>query len=927
MIYQTNSDSFSGVPCEDPRFFPSIFSAVVSAPSQPGEMEALFDLAQEAQISFWMDETGVQESFEFRAKRRSLRVAEFILDEKGNFDSERIQTVKALLEGGGYIPFPEGFCDERITRHFVWFIKRLEEYKTLSRKILQFHVPLCHAWAEELVRDSVGIGADVPLTNRHVRVAVLSACLTVLRQNVGSCFATAPAILIQSEQPERLVDDLFELLGTGRLERTFGGAEFSVPLSPSSGAGDLFRKIENSERVLKSPGLQAAWKAAGVEPDATQIFKFLQEAAARQESPDIEDLIHHVLLAHFRLEEGDLIAHAKKQKTLARQAGIAGSMGDRAGFAKMQSCDACLACEKRAKAAFKALTHHPLLKAWEFTLASFSEGKMEFSDWNLYASLGFAHEEPGGVGDVLYRALDIKLKENNEKVEEYHADYVLAADQLRATELLLQQASTEAEIRRLKAEHSVRLHHMQSCLERRDDCHKISSIYVNFFAFLIEEYKKKFQEYFQEIYDADMHDVKTGPYEDSPAGFRLVYKHGRSNASLWTMIYTAEEYIDALAEFFHMVEGPIAAVHEWKEAPELISTLTTSVINHVRTDEFLASAIQRMAKVHGQGSIKNPLKTLDSLEKKPWSYTSGGSMKTLLQVYYKVEGSITEEKKWLDDETHLCTFLLDTLKNLPYVDQNLGLLMNSPTHAFLFYPGFEGVSRGMQDPIFTYSWVRDQVILPKKAFYEKMVLSREEQLFLWEEFLQKLPPIIVKSVEGILFAAKASIAEFRQKMVQAFRGKLSDRVDGYLYESLPLTPALNWEEKLSRLMEPIVHLSDENFPPFSKPYISAKKLRTLATAFIVRQTKQVAYSIDVHQTIAKQASLLGLAPPEPFIFADTNWTNFYFALLFNPGTQALELWRVDKTGLSGVPMSSWKQGFDGKEPKEWDIFPIASQYR
>ena len=55
---------------------------------------------------------------------------------------------------------------------------------------------------------------------------------------------------------------------------------------------------------------------------------------------------------------------------------------------------------------------------------------------------------------------------------------------------------------------------------------------------------KNSPEYFQEVYDADMHeDVEGSLYDDSPAGFRLLYKHGRRNPGTWTLIHTPESIL------------------------------------------------------------------------------------------------------------------------------------------------------------------------------------------------------------------------------------------------------------------------------------------------------------------------------------------------------------------------------------------------
>jgi hypothetical protein len=72
-----------------------------------------------------------------------------------------------------------------------------------------------------------------------VRRAVLQAHLTPLRQTIGSCFATAPAIMIQREQPHQFLRDMDSLLSAGELLR----GDIAVPLSPSWD-GDLLKGWE-----------------------------------------------------------------------------------------------------------------------------------------------------------------------------------------------------------------------------------------------------------------------------------------------------------------------------------------------------------------------------------------------------------------------------------------------------------------------------------------------------------------------------------------------------------------------------------------------------------------------------------------------------------------------------------------------------------
>ena len=140
-----------------------------------------------------------------------------------------------------------------------------------AKTIQRFRRPLCHAGAELLIKETLGLPFSTILTDHHIQKAVVAACFAVLRQNVGSCFATAPAILIHEENKEQFLSDLYELLMTGKLKRTFGGVEHTVPLSPSSGVGDLKKRISNTAFWL-SPASWPHLKRAGSFP-ITSIWK------------------------------------------------------------------------------------------------------------------------------------------------------------------------------------------------------------------------------------------------------------------------------------------------------------------------------------------------------------------------------------------------------------------------------------------------------------------------------------------------------------------------------------------------------------------------------------------------------------------------------------------------------------------------------
>ena len=70
--------------------------------------------------------------------------------------------------------------------------------------------------------------------------------------------------MIQEEQLESFLADLYELLMTGMMKKVIRGKEIQVPLSPSFGGGDLYKKVSFSLELCMSPGLISALEVAGV---------------------------------------------------------------------------------------------------------------------------------------------------------------------------------------------------------------------------------------------------------------------------------------------------------------------------------------------------------------------------------------------------------------------------------------------------------------------------------------------------------------------------------------------------------------------------------------------------------------------------------------------------------------------------------------
>ncbi len=935
----------------DPELLSKIFFQLVEEDTSDPFID-LFELKEEVELSYLCDRSQIQDSFRLRANRRARLIASHLIDEKGEIAKEVLSNLLAIWEKAPFIPYPRGMSDTRFMRRFFSLLKRLSSDKALVRQLRKFHAPLCHQGAEQLIRDTLLLPAGSSIGDVEVRKAILASCFSALRQNVGSCFATAPAILVHEEQIDTYLNDLFELLTTGRLKRTLAGHELVVPLSPSWGAGDLKKSIHLKDphaHLSYSPGLMAALSAVGllegnIKAKLPQLDVLLAPFIQAKNEMTIEECLDKLLLASVGLTHEEIREQEMRSPAFQGELRFQGYSRKHELFIEFKT--------KRdlASAAFKAQTDNALLKAWEFTLASFCDVKMDFSRWNLSISLGLNPEEPGGIGEKIHHELNAKIAEYNNEIEAAGKDYEIAFDQLNLTEALLRQASSERDVSRLRAEHYTRSYHLQACLEKRNTLVQRGEKIAALFPFLLKQYEERFVVYFQEIYDPEMQDVKVGEYEDSPAGFRLIYKHGRSDPFFWSWIYTPEQYIDCLIDFFRKTEHEILATLKTDTESDEVDRVTSAIIIHLRSQEFLESSILRMAKAHEMPLMKNPLAHLDKMEKKPWAYTSGGTMTTLLKSYFRREGEITEEPKRIESEIELAVFLIDTIKHLsaqltdPFVrNPDKGMLIQSPTHAFVLYPGWQLFKEGWQDDIYTYTWVRDRLLLPGKEFYEKISLSSKEQHYLVDQFADQLPLDLAHLLRRRFAATSHAIGvlEFRQLLLDetlsilSLRGEagklaVGSNVDAFLYQALPLTDGRNWQQAIKNLLgkhnDAQIEQILEDASQYPTYYFTSKAIQETAKACYLLAHRKVALKFDLHAEIAQKARELGLAPPPPLLFADTNWIDSFFTLLVNPGTVKLELWRTDHLGLEGVPMPSWKPFVEGRSRFPWVLYPRTFEY-
>ena len=960
------------VSLDDSMFFSRLHSYLSKLKKRENKDKLYLLVTNEySDISKYLEYTEIQEPCSVRNHIRCCRLAQVLIDKEGHFNKSVLDLVILILEQNLYFLGPGRHYDANRQRHILNVLYTLKNNKEAFAVFNRINKPVAHKYAEDLIRATLRLPKNMAITDAHTRQAVLSAWLSYIRQNVGSCFATAPAIIIQREQPLSFLKDIEQLFNTGRLKRTFAGIEYTVPLSASWGVADLKRPfVVNREDICleHAPGLVSAFEAAGIvertdsfESKTATIRKLLVDCFQTFYSGQLlfittaESLIKQVLLITNNITDDDIEKKGEKMVHTSLMMEMVKENN------KHDSYNNFYRQYDQAKQAFKSLTDNAILKAWEFSIASFAETKAQISHWNFYASLGLNPEEDNGIGKCIYEIIQRKLEHYNRLTSEYHQLYEQKFVEVQHAEIRLNNAISDQDIYWLKAEYQNRIGEMNELLFQRDASHEKAKRFVNMYQFIMWQYENKFKDYFQEVYDADMHDVQTSIYDDSPAGFRLLYKHGRSNTSLWEMIYEPEKFIEFLVDFFNSTERELMYAKELEGLEEDFSQCVRAVINLIRTKEFLEASLYRMAIIHNTSIPKNPLKNMDKISKKPWVHISGGTMESLVNCYYCQEKKLSVETFKAESEIELLAFLINTMKSLPEDIHSLldnendkSLLMHSPTHAFLLKPNMRPFKDAWSSNGDTYSWIQNNVITPAKNLVNEIWLTDYEIDILINHLSKKIDPFFrQKFIEACMrIPGEMTTTDFRDFIVNTmksnkalqFRGRFIlnlEEVDSTLYELLPFSSSNVIKETLDKVFDFLY--KKFNYDEVKNVYdiypklentihqnriISAKLLREICLSLLMFSYGKTTAPIDYYKHVTEAMRNAKLAMPKPVIFADTNWPKDYFGFVFNPGSSRLELWRVDYVGSTGVAMSEWAKWLNGsyKEERSWGIYVSPREY-
>lgn len=930
----------------------------INLESLPLWQQAFYDFEDEGLRL--MKACGFQEELSGSNLRRAKALAHFLVNERGELMVSRISEAIDFLETAQFTPFAGREIEVLRQQHMLKVLFWLRE-KEVQQRVEKIHLPSHHSFLSKVVALSACLPGEVPkkgtqINERDLRVAIVSAWLTYLRQNVGSCFATAPAIIIHGFQPDYFLQDMKQLLEEGQLKRTYQGQEYSVPAAHSFGSGELGKSMTFSKELSTSPSLLVALEAVGfVEKEADTLEKRQQLQAllvafaektglSYGEALTSERLLAGLIFAHLGLDVQEVEDFKKRPKPL-----ITGDLMIGVGGGGLARFEQALDLLEQAKEAFLSLTQHPLLKVWEFSLASFSETKAKFCRWNILNSIGIDPDQESSVARLVYQEVQGLLNESNEEVEDFQSKYDHVFLQLNRINSKLRNAQNEQEAMWIRGEYHRLKGEEKHWLAQRDLAHKRAKQLANLYSFLIDEIDQRLGEYFQEVYDPDMRQEAEAIYDDTPAGFCLMFKAGRTLSQSWIPIKNAQQFIDALAQFFNAIEQGLMNDENVDEIQVELGQLITKLVQYIRSDEFLFSSLERLALASNKPYKKVARHEVEKLETKPWAFVSGGTMEALLTHYYNKDTPPTYKQGWFESVEDIWVFLRDCVAQSPAwllekfeKDENRPLLMHSPTHAFVMRPGLKRFKASWKSTVYPYTWIRDDYVKGAENFYASLRLSEDQQAFILSRLNQKTAQEGLESEIALVPRGALSPQQFREevkKKGQASKAELAF-LDASLYQCLPFTEQADlpylFKELSSQLeqaqmnvpgLEAALSKSISSYTNETLPSsIPANWLQEALGAIFMEASKDFYVEPRSYLEALDILRFHKVLAPEPIVFADSNWTREDFAFLMNPGTLKLEFWQVERGIQKGFPMWMWSGFLDGSLKRNWGVYPDGSEY-
>lgn len=888
------------------------------------------------------------------------QLAAYILMDNGEIDSAKVVACIESLSRQLYPLGPYRHQETQGREHMLHMLNTLRHNDDIRSRLKKVFLP-SYQGVLQLIRSTLALPPTVSLTPAHARQAILTALFTYLRQDVGSCFASTVAILIHREYPLLFIRDLEELLFSGKLTRVIGDREIVVPINLSSSLGELFKQFRildlypNPVELLSSSlGLQNAFLAAHLISPFESPQQRIQELLAQEcwlkpfqqfdTTITAHDIIQKTLLHHFQVSH-DLVRSVLLQGGLHKDQAVLTTGHNQPS--EIQRVYLYLEAYELAKAAFVSTTQNPLLKSWEYTLATLADASHSSTADHIRIALGW-HREPHSFSSTVHRFVEETISQAQEETQKCERTYQEAQVQLQYVESRMRNPINEQDSKILAMDHIRFRQELNQALYDWDQAQEKIRKLLSLPDFVSSFYTKMISSYFKSSYDAFIQEF-SHLYADSPAGFRVLFTHGRSHPNTWTPIYSIEEFVRALSDFFALTEVDLLNKHGVAGVEKETSALIHQLISLLHKESFQEAAIERILEAYHQPIPKQVLQHLNTLTHTPWVYVSGGDVSSLITDYFEHVEPITQLKKHPENAHELAAFFADALKDLPegiksYLEHGEHtLIASSPTHVFTVTAGSPLFVDAWNNDWYSYTWLRDVWIRQQQDFIHNTILSQQMVYLMIECFcnafsLQKL----ARDFRDFCSDHSLSLPEFYDKASRFLKevypnpqrhNLLLRRLAQQIVRDVPY----HSEQQMPEILEKISTnlgipsrisyasckaLLDVHIPKYA--LLSTEELLHLYKGLLMHSYQSMYSDEDMSLRLITAMRSHGLAYPAPLLFGDTNWAYSYFGFLVHPGTQEVDLWQFSHAGLNGQPLVNNDVSLSVKHP--WVLYANPIEY-
>lgn len=923
----------------------SILNRKLAKKIKHSELETLFSEDFHV-ISESIDYGGVSDSFSWRNGYFSRQLATLLIDVEGKFIETQLAQAVELSNKSCFSLFYPRLDDAIFRTHIDRMLEVFYRDPQLVKTFYGIRVPHANPIATKMIKQALFLEESAPVTIANARVAVLSALFCKLRQNIGSCFATAFAIRIQEQDPMQFLEDLTALFHYGSLKRVVEGKEYIAPMNANYGLGELKKPLffttatnEVLHRLAQSYPLIFSLRKGGIlkmYEGKEQLLQLLSKSrifeALQKEVLTVERIFELLILSYYQLDQKEIIKEREKQKSI--QALYSGLSEKK----EIQKFEKSL---QITKSAFVNLTDHALLKSWEFTLASFSEAQSQMAQWNLTTSLGLSPESASGIGQLLQKKIQERLQEMNVELEDLQHQINYAALQLESLQRRANEAKSESDVLHFQANYRMQTGELNRLLGLREELHAKGTQLASYFPKILQFIQEQYKECFQEIYDPEMQEVSVGILDDMPAGFRLCFKHGRSQPGSWTIMKNLDEFIRMISEFFAYLDFASQQEPEFEQIKDELPALWRTVTHVIKDRAFQQDSFNRLAEAFHEPAPKDPLNFPERVKRKPWAYISGGQIEGLYCCYYRKQLPLNEAAVLINSPSELLSFYINTMKNaIPSINRQNSYLAYSPTHAFLLYPSY--FLEAWQSKDSTDLWVQSWANNGFKKLSE-IELGVEEKEKISSLLLANFPPsyheLLKKKFAEIFLVVRPY--EYHKELLHILSyekwvniesiASISDRIQSLFYEHLPFFMSNALMEKVEKVLSELsifpkqiidyaMHVAKQGHERIGNyQLLTAKDLLIFIQTILLGALKTNYLEFDATSMILRAMAKFGYTLFHSILVANTNWTKEYFGFLVNPGTGQIDFWRMDLYGRKGLPLSVWEPFLYGKSNKKWGI--------